>query len=171
MGIMPIVKFPNQVLATKTKLVEVIDSNTKKIIDDMLETMYQAPGVGLAANQVGLSCRIAVIDVEYSDNKNKNPIIMINPKITSKEGETFEDEGCLSLPGVSEKVKRFKKITVSFMDLNGDSKTLVGEDLLARAIQHECDHLDGKLYIDRLSSLKREFVKKRYLKTNKETNE
>ena len=157
MGIMPIVKFPDQVLSTPTKIVGAINQEIKKIIEDMLETMYKAPGIGLAANQVGFAYRIAVIDVEHSDKKEKNPIILINPLITSKEGELFEDEGCLSLPGVSEKVKRFKRVTVTFTDLNGALKTLVGEDLLARAIQHECDHLDGRLYIHQLNSLKPEF--------------
>lgn len=164
MGVKPIVKFPNLILSSSTKIIEEISSDIKKIVDDMLESMYKAPGIGLAANQIGLSLKIAVIDIEFSDKKKKNPIILINPKIISTEGELYEDEGCLSLPGVSEKVKRFKKVTVSFTDLKGDKKTLVGEDLLARAIQHECDHLDGKLYIDRLSSIKREFLKKRYLK-------
>lgn len=165
MAIRKIVLYPNPILATPTKEVNEINDDIKKIVEDMIETMYDAPGVGLAANQIGLSLRITVIDVEYTNpDKSKNPIVMINPKIESQEGELYEDEGCLSLPGVSEKVKRFQKVSVTFLNIKGEKEILVGEDLLARAIQHECDHLDGKLYIDRLSLLKKEFLKKKYFK-------
>lgn len=175
MAIRPIITFPNPVLTTPTKSIKEITLEIKSIIKDLLETMYDAPGVGLAANQIGLSLKIAVIDIEYSINnsktKQKNPLVLINPKIVSTEGELYEDEGCLSLPGVSERVKRFQKVTATYLDPNLEQKTIIGEGLLARALQHECDHLNGKLYIDRLSSLKREFVKKRYIKNSQESDE
>jgi len=168
MAIRPIVKFPDPVLAKPTKLVEKIDDEIKTLVADMIETMYNAPGVGLAANQVGVSLRVAVIDTEWSEDKPRNAYILINPEIISSDGEVHEEEGCLSFPGVNEQVKRYSKATVKFLDLDGNEQTLTGEGVLARAIQHECDHLDGKLYMDRLSTLKRGILKKRYAKLLKE---
>ena len=168
MAIRTIVTFPDPVLAKPTSPVSKFDLELKTLVQDMIETMYDAPGVGLAANQIGVSSRVAVIDVDYPEDKPKKVYVLINPQIISLEGKLFEEEGCLSLPGVHEKVYRAERATVSFLDLDGKQQTLTGEGFLARAIQHECDHLDGKLFMDQLSPLKRSLLKKRYLKQLRE---
>lgn len=152
MAILPIVQFPNPVLAMKCQPVAEINDSLRQLAADMGETMYKAPGVGLAAPQVGEPIRIVVIDV--SEEKN-NLLTLINPVITEKstEEETGE-EGCLSLPGIWEKVSRSIAITVQYMDLNGQQQELKAEGLLAICIQHELDHLEGTVFIDHLSRLK-----------------
>ena len=152
MAILPIVQFPNPVLAMKCQPVAEISDSLRQLAADMGETMYKAPGVGLAAPQVGEPIRIVVIDV--SEEKN-NLLTLINPVITEKstEEETGE-EGCLSLPGIWEKVSRSIAITVQYMDLNGQQQELKAEGLLAICIQHELDHLEGTVFIDHLSRLK-----------------
>jgi peptide deformylase len=151
-AILPIVQFPNPVLAMKCQPVAEINDSLRQLAADMGETMYKAPGVGLAAPQVGEPIRMVVIDV--SEEKN-NLLTLINPVITerSTEEETGE-EGCLSLPGIWEKVSRSTAITVQYMDLNGQQQELKAEGLLAICIQHELDHLEGTVFIDHLSRLK-----------------
>ncbi len=188
MAKLKIYTFPDQVLAQKAKPIARVEKSYFKIADDMLETMYAAPGVGLAANQVGLLERILVIDVDYEpvedDDKDsegaevvggvtirhRKPIIVINPEIVHKEGATSIAEGCLSVPEFTAEVKRSKVVTIKYRDIDGVEKLLTGEDFLAVAIQHEMDHLDGKLFIDRLSPLKKEMVRKR-LKQDRELRE
>lgn len=152
MAILPIVQFPNPILAMKCQTVTEITDNIRQLAADMAETMYKAPGVGLAAPQVGEPIRMVVIDV--SEEKN-HLLTLINPVITerSSEEETGE-EGCLSLPGVWEKVTRNTAITVEYMDLDGQQQSLQADGLLAICIQHELDHLDGTVFIDHLSRLK-----------------
>lgn len=168
MAILNIVTFPHPVLRERTKEIDTFDAELEKLVADMFETMYDAPGVGLAANQVGVSKRVAVIDVDYSiegENDdlrrpvNQNPRILINPVIIKKGREFLFKEGCLSVPGFSEEVKRLEQLTVTYQDLKGETHTLDAEGLLAVAIQHEIDHLDGKLFIDRLSLTKRNLIK------------
>ena len=146
----------------------------------MLYTMYQAPGIGLAAPQVGKSLRIFVLDIDYEREKitkadgkteykltNLNPLIFINPTIKNKEGEMSYEEGCLSLPGLYEEVKRFESIVVEYQDLEGNSQQMTGTNLLSVCIQHENDHLDGVIFLERLSFIKRNFLTKKYLKGQK----
>ncbi len=130
------------ILRKTCKEVKEITPRVKELVDDLLETMYEHDGVGLAAPQVGILKRIVVIDV------GEGPLVMINPEITRKEGSQTGDEGCLSVPGVAGTVTRPNEVTVRFMDVDGEWYELEGEELLARAICHECDHLDGKLYVD-----------------------
>jgi peptide deformylase len=133
----------------------------------MAATLYAAPGVGLAAPQVGHSLRLAVIDVTPA-NQPKNLLVLINPEIAAAEGECLWEEGCLSVPDYSEEVKRSKKVTVRYQNLEGEKVEIVGEDLLAVALQHEIDHLDGILFIDHLSKLKKDLFKKKLQKEKKE---
>jgi len=181
MAKLKIYTFPDPVLAKKAAPIVHIDKSKWKLADDMLETMYDAPGVGLAANQVGLLERILVIDAEYDAEeipegttapvgaevingsiiKNKKPIVVINPKIISHEGSIVFKEGCLSVPEFNAEVKRFERLKVEYMDLDGRTRTLSAEGLTAIVFQHEMDHLEGKLFIDRLSPLKKELVRKK----------
>lgn len=144
--------YPEQVLLQKAKKVTTFDSSVRKLANDMLETMYEENGVGLAAPQVGVSKRIMVIDVSGEDEPN-NPIVFINPQIIEKEGSLVGLEGCLSFPEVFFEVRRFNKITVKYQNLAGkDIKMQAEGDLLCRAIQHEIDHLDGELFINKAVS-------------------
>lgn len=178
MAKLKIYTFPDGVLAQKAKPIQRVEKTYFKLADDMLETMYEAPGIGLAANQVGVLDRILVIDTEYeldedAENdaagsevvggviRNKKPRIIINPEIIHKEGKILFPEGCLSVPEYSAEVQRSEKIKLQYQDIDGLTKTLDADGLLAVCIQHEMDHLDGKLFIDRLSPLKKEMVKKR----------
>lgn len=163
MAILQILHYPHPILKEKSRPIEVIDESIRKLVEDMAETMYAAPGVGLAAPQVGYPLRLAIIDITRADQP-KNLIVLINPQIISAEGECVWDEGCLSIPGCNEEVRRNKKVVVRYTDLSGKSMEMVGEDLLAIALQHEIDHLDGILFIDRLSKLKRDFIKKQIRK-------
>ncbi|MDH3393649.1 MAG: peptide deformylase, partial [Desulfobulbaceae bacterium] len=130
-------------------------------VADMAETMYDAPGVGLAANQIGVTRQIVVIDITGSEAEEKNLIVLINPKIVKGEGEAIEEEGCLSVVDFNAKVKRFTKIWVEAQDIEGNPMAFEAEDFYARAIQHEVDHLNGHLFIDWISSLKRSLYKKK----------
>lgn len=170
MSKLKIYTFPDIVLTQTSKPIQRVEKPLHKIADDMLETMYDAPGVGLAANQVGILDRILVLDTEYDVEdspegepilKNRKPIIVINPEIIDREGSILFSEGCLSVPEYTAEVKRAEKIKLRFQDIDGLTRTLSADGLLAVAIQHEIDHLDGKLFIDRLSSLKKEMAKKR----------
>jgi peptide deformylase len=164
-----ILTFPDPRLAQKSKPVESFGAELSKLCDDMLETMYAAPGIGLAAPQVNVHQQILVIDIDYEmDDEsdppkitNQNPRIFINPKILKKEGKTLFKEGCLSVPGTYEEVERAEKIQVSYQDLEGKVHTLETDGLLAIALQHEMDHLDGRLFIDRLSFVKSRSIKKK----------
>lgn len=161
MSVLNIRKYPEDVLKKKTKPVSRFDSELQKLIDDMIETMYAAPGVGLAANQVGVSKQVAVIDVSSRDEAS-SLIVLVNPEIVHEEGEDSSEEGCLSIPEYTTVVKRAEKVKVRCHDRNGGTIEIDAEGLLARALQHEIDHLNGYLLIDRIGRIKREFFKKRY---------
>jgi len=167
MARLEILHFPNPVLKQKAQPIEKIDDSVRKLAEDLAETMYAAPGVGLAANQVGYPVRLAVIDVSPHDQP-KQLLVLVNPVIVAAEGECTWDEGCLSVPECNEEVKRHKKVVVRFQNLEGETLEVAGEDLLGVALQHEIDHLDGILFIDRLSPLKRRLIKKKLLKKEKE---
>ncbi len=156
-----ILEFPDPRLRTVAKPIEKVDSTIVKYAEDMLETMYDAPGIGLAATQVNIHLRLIVLDV--SDQKN-DPIFLVNPVITRAEGEIETSEGCLSIPGYSEPISRYETIEYEAIDLNGHEKKDVANGLLAICIQHEMDHLQGKLMVDRISSTKRQLIRKRLLK-------
>ncbi len=161
MAILEIRKYPDNVLRKKTTAVNEFNSELQRLIDDMIETMYAAPGVGLAANQVGVSKQIAVIDVSVKDEKS-SLIVFINPEIVEKEGESQSEEGCLSIPNYKTVVKRAERVKVKALDRHGKPIEIEGNGLLARALQHEIDHLNGFLLIDRIGRIKRGFFKKRY---------
>ena len=151
--ILEILEFPDPRLRTEAKPVTEVDERIRTLVDNMFDTMYDAPGIGLAATQVGVAKRVAVMDC--SEDKNQQ-IVMVNPEILETETPEVIDEGCLSVPGVGEKVKRFHKLRFKALDRHGQAFEMEAEGLLAQCVQHEIDHLDGKLYIDHLSSLKRE---------------
>ncbi len=152
-----VVKWPDPVLQKPGETVTVFDAKLKKLTDEMFESMYAAQGIGLAAPQIAISQRITVIDVSFKKNPEER-IVLINPEIIAREGKQVEEEGCLSLPEIREKVSRAAKVTVRAQDVKGEWFEIEGEELLARAFQHEIDHLDGVLFIDRLSRLKRDLV-------------
>ena len=164
MTILNILKYPDQRLYTIANEVKVVNSEIKKLISDMSETMYSAPGIGLAATQVDVHQRIIVIDI--SEDKN-NLLVLINPRLLEKRGEETNQEGCLSVPEVFEKVKRAEWIKVSALDENGKKFELEAEGLLAVCIQHEVDHLLGKVFVDYLSNLKKNRIKKKLIKLSK----
>ncbi len=167
MAVLEILKYPDPKLKKKSLPVEKIDEGLRRLIADMAETMYAAPGVGLAAPQVGHSLRLAVIDVTRADQE-KNLLVLINPEIISAEGECTWDEGCLSVPDYNEDVKRKERVTVRHLDAEGNLCEIEAEGLLAIALQHELDHLDGVLFIDRISSLKRALYRRKLRKEKKE---
>ncbi len=166
MAIRPIRTFPDPVLRNKTGRVEKIDGSLDRLIQDMIETMHAAPGVGLAANQVGVPLQLAVIDLSTRENaEQRHPLyVIINPEIVSSEGSLVEEEGCLSIPDYSEKVKRAAKVKVRAQDRTGKPFEIEAEGLLAKALQHEIDHLNGLLFVDRLSPLKKNIFKRRFKK-------
>lgn len=172
--------YPNPILKKIAIPVESFDERLQKLCLDLLHTMYFAPGIGLAAPQVGVSERIFVMDIDYerekfanSDGnieytlKNFNPMIFINPVIEEKEGEILYQEGCLSVPGIYEDVKRFQTISVKFQDWHGNHHQLNAEELLSVCIQHENDHLEGIVFLERLSLIKKNLLMKKYLKKKK----
>jgi peptide deformylase len=161
--IYPIVKFGNPVLDKPAEKVTVFDEELKKLIDDMFESMYAAHGVGLAAPQIGISRRIAVVDVTFQED-SKAKLVLVNPEIIHSEGKHTQSEGCLSIPDFRENVKRALKVTIRAQDVHGKFFEKTGEELLARAFQHETDHLNGKLYISHISALKRDLIKRRIRK-------
>lgn len=161
--IYPIVKFGDPVLEKPSVKVTVFDEELIKLIEDMFESMYAARGVGLAAPQIGIGRRIAVVDVTFKEDPEAK-IVLINPEIIHKEGRHSQSEGCLSIPDFRENVSRAKVVTVRAQDVNGKLFEQTGEDLLARAFQHETDHLNGKLYISHISALKRDLVKRKIRK-------
>ena len=161
-----IVKFGNPVLETKAEDVTEFGDELKKLIDDMFESMYEAKGVGLAAPQIGISKRLAVIDVTFKEDPNAK-LVLANPEIIHTEGKQKQSEGCLSIPDFREDVTRPKIVTVRAQDINGKWYEKTGEDLLARAFLHETDHLNGKLYISHISALKRDLMKRKIRKLMK----
>lgn len=160
MALLPILHHPDPRLRQKAKPVTRFDAALQRLVADMFETMYAAPGVGLAATQVGIAQRVAVMDCSR-DDKHREPIVMVNPEIIEQAEATEVDEGCLSVPGVSDTLKRYGRVKARAQDAKGLIFEIDADGLLAQCIQHELDHLDGKLYIDRLSSLKRERLLKR----------
>jgi peptide deformylase len=166
MAIREIRTYPDPVLRNKTARVEKIDSSLDRLIEDMVATMHAAPGVGLAANQVGVPLQLAVIDLSSRENEEqRHPLlVIINPEILAMEGSVTEEEGCLSIPDYSEKVKRAAKVKVRAQDRTGKSFEIEAEGLLAKALQHEIDHLNGLLFVDHLSPLKKNIFRRRYRK-------
>ena len=175
--LLPIVTYPEPVLSKVAKPVTDFNKDLEHLVKDMLFTMYHAPGIGLAAPQVGESIRLFVLDVDYDRETITNsagkeevrlsgfrPMVFINPVITGTSGTTTYEEGCLSVPGVYEEVKRHKTIHVKYQDLRGNFHELEADDMLAICLQHENDHLDGVVFIERLSNLKKNFYKKKMLK-------
>lgn len=163
MALRKIITYPNPVLRKQAEKITRFDDELKKLAEDMGETMYDAPGVGLAANQVGELQQIIVVDVSESDDEKKF-MTFINPVISDGEGSELDEEGCLSVIEYSSQVKRFKKIKVTAQDLDGNIMEFEAEDRFARIIQHEVDHLHGKLFIDHISALKRGLYKKKLKK-------
>lgn len=166
MAQLTILHFPDPRLRTLAKPVEQVDDRVRQLIDDMFETMYEAPGVGLAATQVNVHEQIIVIDVS---EERDQPLVFINPKIEVLDETLFDyEEGCLSVPGFYEKITRPRHVRVTALDRNGESFTIEPEGLLAVCIQHECDHLNGKLFVDYLSNLKRQRIRAKLEKQRKE---
>jgi len=155
--IRPILRLGDDVLQTPARPVEHVSVDVERLVDDMVDTMYAAPGIGLAATQIGVPLRVFVVDL----SGGRDPaglITMINPEFVARDGMQFEEEGCLSLPGFTATVARPKRAIVRGLDRHGAPHTVEGTDLLARAFQHEMDHLDGKLFVDRLRGIKRELI-------------
>ena len=165
MARLPIIEFPDPRLRTVARPVKEVDTRIRQLIDDMFETMYAAPGIGLAATQVDVHERLLVLDV--SEDK-ANPLVFINPEILESEGSQVYQEGCLSVPGIYADVKRAEKIRVRALDREGQAFELEADGLLAVCIQHEMDHLAGKVFVDYLSPLKRELVRKKLAKQRRE---
>jgi peptide deformylase len=174
---LPILTYPEPVLSQVAKPVTEFNQELAGLVKDMLFTMYHAPGIGLAAPQIGKGIRLFVLDVDYeremvtnSAGKEEvrmsgfNPMVFINPVITGKSGTTTFEEGCLSVPGVYEEVKRFESVHVKYQDLKGEFHEIEADDMLSICIQHENDHLDGIVFIERLSNLKKNFYKKKMIK-------
>jgi peptide deformylase len=164
MAKLTILEFPDPRLRTRAQPVEKVDADLSRLIDDMFETMYAAPGIGLAATQVNVHRRFMVIDVSETHDQ---PLVFINPVITAREGTTTYQEGCLSVPGIFADVERSDRITVSALDRHGKPFELAAEGLLAICVQHELDHLEGKVFVDYLSPFKREQVRKKLEKEAK----
>ena len=169
MALRDIILYPHDVLSTKAAPVGEVDDALRQLVDDMIETMYDAPGIGLAAPQIGILQRLTVIDISSEENPDKL-YTFINPQIVHAEGRIVWEEGCLSIPGAYEKVERSNKIVVQALDRDGEEFELEADGLLAVAIQHEIDHLDGVVFLDHLSSLKRRMALKKY-KKNLENNQ
>ncbi|HLI61787.1 MAG TPA: peptide deformylase [Terriglobales bacterium] len=165
--IYPIVKFGDPVLEKPAATITVFDDELRKLVEDMFESMYAAHGVGLAAPQIGIGKRIAVIDISFKEDPNAK-IVLINPEIVHTEGKLTASEGCLSLPEFRENVTRPRKVTARAQDLEGKTIEVTGEELLARALVHETDHLNGKLYINHISALKRDLIKRKVRKLMKQ---
>ena len=161
--IYPIVKYGNPVLEKPAAPVTKFDDDLKKLVEDMFESMYEAKGVGLAAPQIGISKRLAVIDVTFKENPREK-LVLANPEIIHTEGKQTQSEGCLSIPDFRENVTRANTVTIRAQDVNGKWYEKTGEELLARAFLHETDHLNGKLYLSHLSALKRDLIKRKIRK-------
>ncbi len=163
MAIRKILKFPDQDLRTKAEVIETFDAALKALTDDMFETMHSVNGIGLAATQIGISKRVAVIDISQEKNE---PFIIINPEIeilNTSKNEDY-DEGCLSVPGFFETISRPSDIKLTYQDLNGEKKEIKPEGLLTKVVQHELDHLNGRLFVDHISELKRRRIRNKIVK-------
>jgi peptide deformylase len=159
----PIVKFPDPILQRPAELVTQFDPDLKTLVDDMFESMYDAHGIGLAAPQIGVPKRVTVLDLSFQKDPAEK-IVLINPEVIAREGRQVGEEGCLSLPDIREKVSRAAKVKIRAQDLDGNWHEREAEELLARAFQHEIDHLNGVLFIFRISALKRDLVLRRIRK-------
>jgi peptide deformylase len=164
MALLPILEYPDPRLRKRAKPVTEVDARVRQLIDDMLETMYEAPGIGLAATQVNVHERIVVIDIS---EKRNDPYCLVNPEIVATRGEISSEEGCLSVPEIYESVDRAETIEVRALNREGEQIEFAADGMLAVCIQHEIDHLDGKLFVDYLSPLKRQRLKKRFTKKAK----
>jgi peptide deformylase len=164
MAILEILHYPDPRLRNEALPVEEVNREIKQLVKDMFETMYDAPGIGLASIQVNVSKRVIVVDISEDHDQ---PLCFINPEIVSKDGEEEMDEGCLSVPGFYETVQRAEKIRVKALNENGEMFEMDADGLLAVCIQHEIDHLDGKLFVDYISPLKRNRIRKKLEKDNK----
>lgn len=163
MAIRKILKFPDQDLRTKAEVIETFDAALKALTDDMFETMHSVNGIGLAATQIGISKRVAVIDISQEKNE---PFVIINPEIeilNTSKNEDY-DEGCLSVPGFFETISRPSDIKLTYQDLNGEKKEIKPEGLLTKVVQHELDHLNGRLFVDHISELKRRRIRNKIVK-------
>jgi peptide deformylase len=165
MALLPILEYPDPRLRTKAQPVERVDDALRKIIDDMFETMYAAPGIGLAATQVDFHKRVIVIDISETRDQ---PLVLINPELIARDGVEETEEGCLSVPGIYEKVRRAERIRVRTLDRKGEQVEFDADGLLAVCIQHEMDHLEGKLFVDYLSDLKRIRIRKKLDKVRRD---
>ncbi len=165
MALLEILHYPDKRLRTVAEPVEVVDDAIRKLVDDMLETMYAAPGIGLAATQVNVHKRVLVMDL--SENKN-DPLCLINPEIIESDGVEQTEEGCLSVPDIFETVERAERVVIKALDRDGNEQKLEADGLLAVCIQHEMDHLQGKLFVDYLSPLKQMRVKKKIQKARRQ---
>ena len=162
MALLDILHFPDPRLRNRAEPIAQVDEAVQQLARDMLETMYAAPGIGLAATQVNVPLRVVTIDV--SEDKN-DPLVLINPEIVADEGDCETEEGCLSVPGVYDMVQRARWVRARALDLDGEPLEFEAEDLLAVCVQHEIDHLDGRLFVDHLSRLKRQRIRKKALKS------
>ncbi len=165
-----IVIWPDPILKKKASAVAQVDDSIRSLVNDMFETMYAADGVGLAAPQIGVLKQVIVLDTTPRQPESK-PVAMINPQIIAKEGTTRYSEGCLSVPGEAEEVDRAARVTAKFLDVSGREQTIEADGLLAVAIQHETDHLQGTMFVDYLSPLKRELIRKRMKRLKSERDE
>lgn len=165
--ILKIVKYPEPVLSQPGEPVTEFDTELKKLVDDMFETMYASQGIGLAAPQVAVAKRVTVVDLSMGKDPAQK-LVLVNPEVILREGKQYEEEGCLSFPEIREKVQRAAKVRIRAQDLKGKWFEMDGEELLSRAFQHEIDHLDGMLFIFRMSSLKRDLVLRKIRKMQRE---
>ena len=165
--ILKIVKYPEPVLSQPGEPVTEFDAELKKLVDDMFETMYASQGIGLAAPQVAVSKRVTVIDLSQGKDPAQK-LVLVNPEVIFREGKQYEEEGCLSFPEIREKVQRAAKVRIRAQDVKGKWFEMDGEELLSRAFQHEIDHLDGMLFIFRMSALKRDLVLRKIRKMQRE---
>lgn len=163
MSVLQIIKYGNPILTTKANKVKNIDDEIKELAQNMVKTMHMAPGLGLAAPQVNRSVQLITVDISGGEN-NQNLIILTNPELISQEGEVLLEEGCLSIPDIQEKVARPFRVVIRGIDLKGDEKVIEAEGLLARVFCHEIDHINGKLFIDHLSLLKKDLIRKKLKK-------
>jgi peptide deformylase len=165
MALLPILHFPDPRLRTPARPVTAVTEEIRRLAADMFETMYHAPGIGLAATQVNVQQRVIVVDVSHDKDQ---PLCLVNPEILDREGEEEMEEGCLSVPGVFETVRRAEKVRVRYLSLAGEETILDADGLLAVCIQHEIDHLDGRLFVDYLSTLKRNRIRRKLEKAQPE---
>src|SRR3990172_1398785 len=179
MSLLEVRKYPDPVLNTRAEPISEVTSEIKTLIEDMFETMYRNRGIGLAANQVGVAKRVIVLDIPEEDEegdqryegRERKPIALINPEIVEERGSIKYEEGCLSVPGINAGVQRFASVRLKALDGDGRPVEISAEGLLAIALQHEIDHIDGILFIERLSWLKRDYIKRKLKKTHEEAPE